>query len=85
MKAHCPNAPVILVGTNMDKRDHFNQTGSSVKRLITTDEVVDYKHGLRMAKEIGAKKYLETSARFKIGLEDLYNEICQLVIKRNAK
>jgi GTPase SAR1 family protein len=86
LKAHCPNAPIILVGTNMDKRDHFNQTDCSlvVKNLITADEVVDYKNGLRVAKEIGAMKYLETSAQFKIGFEDLYNEICQLLIKRNA-
>ena len=86
IKTHCPNAPIILVGTNMDKRDYF-YTDDYLCRIDNIqnalDEVIDYKQGLKVAKDIGAKKYLETSAQLRLGFEDLYNEICNLVIKRN--
>ena len=56
---HAPATPMILVGTKIDLRDDpaslskLNEKGTSP---------ITYEQGLRLAKEIGAAKYLECSA-----------------------
>ena len=90
VRKHCPRVPIILVGTNMDIREHLSHDNNLIddlhtNRRHTKDEVVDYKSGLAMAKEIGAIKYLESSARLRVGFEDLYNEICKAVIYRGKR
>ena len=56
---HCPNTPVILVGTKLDLRgDKETIKKLKEKRLAP----ITYSQGLEMMKEIGAVKYLECSA-----------------------
>ena len=56
MRAHCPQAPIILVGLKQDLRKECNN--------LTT-----YVEGLSLASQIGAVKYLECSAMEREGLE----------------
>ena len=56
---HCPNVPIILVGTKMDLRDDpVFLAGLRQKNLST----VSFQQGTQLAKELGMKKYIECSA-----------------------
>ena len=56
---HCPNTPIILVGTKLDLRDD-KETIAILKK--NNEAPISYLEGLQMMKEIGAIKYLECSA-----------------------
>lgn len=63
---HCPNTPILLVGTKLDLRDDPETMKTlSEKRLAP----ISYAQGLQMAKEISAVKYLECSALTQKGLK----------------
>jgi len=56
---HCPNTPIILVGTKLDLRDDKE----TIARLKEKNQApISYSEGLQMMNEIGAIKYLECSA-----------------------
>ena len=56
---HCPNTPVILVGTKLDKRDNEEEIEELKEKGLAP---ITNPQGLQMMKEIGAVKYLECSA-----------------------
>jgi Ras-related C3 botulinum toxin substrate 1 len=60
---HCPNVPIILVGTKLDLREDAAYLKS---KSITP---VSYQHGVQMQKELGMHKYLECSALTQKGLK----------------
>ena len=63
---HCPNTPLILVGTKLDLReDPETLTKLEAKRQAP----ITYEQGMQMAKEIGAVKYMECSALTQKGLK----------------
>mmetsp|Transcript_34812 Transcript_34812/g.47599 ORF Transcript_34812/g.47599 Transcript_34812/m.47599 type:complete len:203 (-) Transcript_34812:240-848(-) len=77
IRHHCPNAPLILVGTKIDLRDDqqtVEELQSQGKELITTEQ------GAEMAKEINALQYLECSALTRGGLKNVFDEALQAVI-----
>uniref|UniRef100_A0A8B9Z1Z4 small monomeric GTPase n=1 Tax=Bos mutus grunniens TaxID=30521 RepID=A0A8B9Z1Z4_BOSMU len=59
VRHHCPNTPIILVGTKLDLRDDKDTIEKLKEKKLTP---ITYPQGLAMAKEIGAVKYLECSA-----------------------
>jgi len=71
-----PKTPIILVGTKLDLRDN-PETVQSLKenglKPITTDD------GNRLAKEVGAAKYLECSALTQKGLPNVFEEAVKAV------
>jgi Ras-related C3 botulinum toxin substrate 1 len=52
---HCPNTPIILVGTKLDLRDD-KETIEKLKEKKSSP--ITFPQGLSMMKEIGAIKYL---------------------------
>lgn len=77
VKHHCPNAPIILVGTKMDMRDDKE----SIDRLAEKGlSIVSYEQGLAKAKQIKAAKYVECSARTQKGLKTVFDEAILSVI-----
>jgi len=68
---HCPNVPVILVGTKIDLREEkeVQDTLKSKNQSVVTTEM-----GIAKANEIGAKKYLECSAKTQKGLKIVFEE-----------
>ena len=56
---HCPNTPVILVGTKLDLRDDKETIEKLKEKRLAP---ITYQQGLQMMEEIGAVKYLECSA-----------------------
>ena len=64
---HSPGTPFILVGTKLDLREE--QEASSPAGTF-----VDTSAGERVASELGAKKYIECSAKTQAGLKDVFDE-----------
>ena len=78
VRHHCPNVPILLIGTKIDLRNNKD----SVKKLeeqgaapITTGQ------GQAGAKEIGAIKYLECSALEQKGLKDVFDTAIRVVLE----
>jgi len=76
-KHHCPNTPIILVGTKLDLRSDE----SCLERLrdkglspITTEE------GEAMRKQIGAVSYVECSSLTFTGLKEVFVEAVRAII-----
>jgi len=77
VKHHCPNTPVILVGTKVDLRDDPDTLNKlKDKKLNFITEV----QGQSLAKEIGAVKYLECSALTQKGLKNVFDETIRAVL-----
>ncbi|GAV06757.1 hypothetical protein RvY_16691 [Ramazzottius varieornatus] len=74
---HCPNTPIILVGTKVDLRDdrtmleHLAESGHSPIRR---------EQGLKMAHKIRAVRYLECSALTQKGLKTVFEESVRSVL-----
>lgn len=76
VRSHCPNTPVILVGTKLDLRTDERTTEQLKKMKLFP---VTYLKGLDVAKMIGAVKYIECSALSREGLNMLFNEAVQAI------
>lgn len=74
---HCPNTPIILVGTKLDLRDDAKTLEKLKDRKLAP---ITYPQGLAMAKEIGAVKYLECSALTQKGLKNVFDEAIRAVL-----
>uniref|UniRef100_A0A7S4KWI6 Uncharacterized protein n=1 Tax=Paramoeba aestuarina TaxID=180227 RepID=A0A7S4KWI6_9EUKA len=73
---HCPNVPIILVGTKSDLR--YDEVWIERLRELRTAPSTK-EQGEQLAKEIGAECYLDTSALKGEGLEELLDQICFVV------
>lgn len=74
---HCPNVPIILVGTKTDLRNDESTLESlrkEGKSPITEEEANN------MVKELGAIKYLECSALTRQGLKNVFDEALTSVV-----
>ena len=79
---HCPNTPIILVGTKLDLRDDKETIEELKKRRQAP---VTYAQGLKMGKEVGAVKYLECSALTQEGLKTVFDEAIRAVLCPQVK
>ncbi|XP_054831927.1 ras-related C3 botulinum toxin substrate 3 isoform X1 [Eublepharis macularius] len=77
VRHHCPNTPIILVGTKLDLRDDKD----TIERLRDKKLApITYPQGLAMAREIGSVKYLECSALTQRGLKTVFDEAIRAVL-----
>ncbi|XP_033734145.1 cell division control protein 42 homolog [Pecten maximus] len=80
IREYRPNTPFILVGTQTDLR------GSIVD---ITDSCVSTQQGRKMAKRLGAIKYMECSSLDGVGLEEIFRMAIRVttdpVLKKNRK
>jgi len=77
IKHHCPNVPIILVGTKADLRNDeatLEALRKEGKAPITEDEAN------AMVKELSALKYLECSALTRQGLKNVFDEALTSVV-----
>uniref|UniRef100_A0A090X8G3 Putative ras-related c3 botulinum toxin substrate 1 n=1 Tax=Ixodes ricinus TaxID=34613 RepID=A0A090X8G3_IXORI len=77
IKHHCPDAPIILVGTKMDLREDKETVEKLRERKLAP---ITYPQGLATAKEIGSVKYLECSALTQKGLKNVFDEAIRAVL-----
>ena len=73
---HCPNTPILLVGTELDLR----KDRTVVKQLKMAGlHPISRRKGLQQAEEIGAVKYLECSVNTQKGVFTLFEEAIRAV------
>nr|XP_036584818.1 cell division control protein 42 [Colletotrichum truncatum]KAF6794468.1 cell division control protein 42 [Colletotrichum truncatum] len=68
---HCPGVPCLIVGTQVDLRED-----PSVREKLSKQKMspVRKEDGERMAKDLGAVKYVECSALTQYKLKDVFDE-----------
>lgn len=80
LRKHAPNVPILLVGTQSDRRQ-----GSSTTNLITEAEA------RKLAKAVKASGYLECSAKSRDGVKGVFSEAVLIALdpvdrtKKNMK
>ncbi|GKT53357.1 Ras family protein [Colletotrichum tofieldiae] len=69
---HCPGVPCLIVGTQVDLRED-----PSVREKLSKQKMspVRKEDGERMAKDLGAVKYVECSALTQYKLKDVFDEV----------
>lgn len=72
---HCPGVPCLIVGTQTDLRDDANVREKLARQKM---QPIRKEDGDRMAKELGAVKYVECSALTQYKLKDVFDEVGQI-------
>ena len=78
MTHHCPNTPIVLVGTKVDLRDDKDTVQKLKEKNLSPIHNTD---GQKMQKEIGAVKYVECSALTQKGLNTVFDEAVRAVLR----
>ena len=76
LKHHCPNVPILLVGTKLDLRENqgvISQLEEKKQVLLSRAD------GLRLANEIQAANYLECSSLLQEGVKEVFDEAVKIV------
>jgi cell division control protein 42 len=71
---HCPGVPCLIVGTQTDLRDDPSVREKLAKQKM---QPVRKEDGDRMAKDLGAVKYVECSALTQYKLKDVFDEVSE--------
>jgi len=74
---HCPKAPKLLVGTKIDLREDSETLARLADKRM---QPISKEQGDKLAKEIGALKYLECSALTENGLKNVFEEAIRVVM-----
>lgn len=78
---HCPGVPCLIVGTQVDLRDDQQVVAKLAKQKMSP---VKREDGERMARELGAVKYVECSALTQFKLKDVFDEVSAWT-RRNSR
>jgi len=73
----CPNVPIILVGLKLELRDDIEFITKLKSNGLAP---ITYHQGFQLAKDIGARKYLECSAVTRSGLANVFDEAVRCVL-----
>ncbi|KIO32633.1 hypothetical protein M407DRAFT_241329 [Tulasnella calospora MUT 4182] len=71
VRHHCPGVPCLLVGTQVDLRE---DSGVREKLAKSKQKPISREDGERMARAMGAVKYVECSALTQYKLKDVFDE-----------
>jgi len=72
IRLHCPDVPIILVGTKNDLRDDPETIQMLLDRNMAP---ISTQQGNALAAEIGAAGYFETSAITQHGLKTMFDQV----------
>ncbi|CAL4061100.1 unnamed protein product, partial [Meganyctiphanes norvegica] len=78
IKHHCPDAPIILVGTKMDLREDKETLGLLSEQ---GQSPVKREAGQKLSNKIRAVKYMECSALTQRGLKQVFDEAVRAVLR----
>ncbi len=76
VRHHCPGVPCLIVGTQTDLRDDPSVKDKLAKQRM---QPVRKEDGEKMARELGAVKYVECSALTQYKLKDVFDEVSMSV------
>ena len=82
IRHHCPETPIILVGTKLDIRDDSEQLEDMKERGLAP---ITHEQGEQLKRDIGAEKYVECSALTQCGLTEVFDEAIRSVLKPKTK
>nr|CAB3265570.1 RhoA protein [Phallusia mammillata] len=82
IKHFCPNVPILLIG---NKKDLRNDDEIRKELAQSKQEPVRSEQGQRMATTIGAKRYLECSAKTKEGIREVFEAAAQIATEKKDK
>ncbi|KAI8069110.1 P-loop containing nucleoside triphosphate hydrolase protein [Gilbertella persicaria] len=77
LETFCPEIPIVLVGCKLDLRQD-ERTLEELEKI--SQGPVEYKQGLAIAKTIGAKAYMECSAKLDQGVQELFYQAAKLAL-----
>lgn len=81
---HCPGVPCLIVGTQLDLRPAKEKRDDKdpVLRKLREQKMkpIEREDGERMARELGAVKYVECSALTQERLKDVFDEVGQISV-----
>jgi GTPase SAR1 family protein len=75
IKHHCPNVPIILVGTKLDLRTNQKRISELAK---SNQKPMSTQDGHQLANDIHAAGYMECSARENINIREVFNEAIRI-------
>ena len=78
VKMQCKDRPILLVGTQTDLREDGNMIASLKKKQ---QKPVSKKDGEKLAKDIGAIRYMECSAMNQSGIRFVFQEAAKAVLE----
>ncbi|KAK7090176.1 ras-related C3 botulinum toxin substrate 1-like [Littorina saxatilis] len=78
IKHHCPDAPVIVVGTKIDLRENKEAIGLLAAQGLSP---VKREQGIKLANKVRATKYMECSALTQRGLKQVFDEAVRAVLQ----
>jgi len=79
---HCPNTPIILLGTKVDLRDDKDM----IDKLKSRNAIpVTSQQGEQLAREINAVKYMECSALTQKGLREVFDAAIKAALAPKTK
>jgi small GTP-binding protein len=76
IRQHCPEAPVILVGTKLDMRTDPKE----VEKLL--EPPLKYEQGVELADQLGFVGYKECSAKTREGLAEVFDAVIEAVMAK---
>ena len=77
IRHYCKEVPILLLGTKLDLREDKE----TIERLRTNQLTpITYPKGLALAKDVGAVKYLECSAKTNQGVQQAFETAIELAI-----
>ena len=77
VRHHCPEVPILLVGTKMDLRSNKDTLKKLEEQGLAP---VSTSQGNAQARDIGAVEYLECSALEQKGLKDVFDQAIRTVL-----
>ncbi|XP_077323993.1 rho-related GTP-binding protein RhoG-like isoform X1 [Lithobates pipiens] len=79
VRHHCPNVPILLVGTKKDLRTNVD----IINRLNKQNQLpITYQQGVSLSQQILAVKYVECSALNQDGVQEVFSESARAVLKQ---
>ena len=84
VRQFAPRVPIVLIGTKLDLRDEFKKRGKGDDGQRPAG-MVTQKEAKKMARKIGALKYIECSALKQRGYIEVLNEAVRAVIAKSTK
>ncbi|EFA11249.1 Ras-like GTP-binding protein Rho1 [Tribolium castaneum] len=82
VKHFCRKVPILLVGNKLDLRNN-KETVEDLKR--NNMQPVKFEQGLKVSKKIGARKYIECSAKHMVGVQDVFRNAARIALKTPQK